>query len=298
LFAFNGRSSLRDFLCAFFIAGDEYEFCASRAFNDRAEMSGASRIAPSATCEFSLRYFYAPHRDRLDYSRRTRKEEFTGGCVKRQGKKETKKNSFPAREPKSAPPFSFADRLERGAASARSARSLRGRKEEVQMRRTRRTRGQKEGQTGRPERGTRGCHGYRRIPASPRCHGDGGTLSLFLTSPHFSFSRFLRSPARTLGGLARACEIPSLSLSDANLLSDDDDDDDDDGRGARARSVLPSEGIVQERDTQAEETGREHVHMRDTWRSSATSRLLRNSSIAYQPRVTRNPDALSRDAYP
>jgi len=70
-----------------------------------------------------------------------------------------------------------------------------------------------------------------------------------------------------------------------------------DGELALAPSFLRREsserGKAKERNTQ-EETGRKHVHMRDSWRSSATSRLLRNSSIAYQPRVTRNPVMRSR----
>ena len=66
--------------------------------------------------------------------------------------------------------FSLSLRIGRSVARG----SVRGRKEErsIGERRTKRTRDQKEGQTGRSERGTRGCHGYRRIPASPRCHGD------------------------------------------------------------------------------------------------------------------------------
>lgn len=115
------------------------------------------------------------------------------------------------------------------------------------MRRTRRTRGQKEGQTGRPERGTRGCHGYRRIPASPRCHGDGGTLS---RSPICSFRslclslslplRFLYPLLAHAGRLARTHEIPSYSLAGANLLSGDDE-----RLVSLARSLRPSfaEGI-------------------------------------------------------
>lgn len=63
------------------------------------------------------------------------------------------------------------------------ARSVGEKKRSV--RRARRTRGgrgsRKEGQTGRSERGTRGCHGYRRIPASPRCHGDASRPSLYLS---------------------------------------------------------------------------------------------------------------------
>lgn len=42
-------------------------------------------------------------------------------------------------------------------------------------------------QTGRSERGTRGCHGYRRIPASPRCHGDA-SLSLSVSLSFTSFA--------------------------------------------------------------------------------------------------------------
>lgn len=157
------------------------------------------------------------------------------------------------REPKSAPPFLYLYR------SAREERcgvraavcSLRGRKEEVQMRRTRRTRGQKEGQTGRPERGTRGCHGYRRIPTSPRCHGDDGIPWSISFSSHRSLSRFLYS-TRTTRRLALALAKFRLPRSrGANLLSDDD------GRLALSpspRSVLPSRRIPEKGKSKKRET--------------------------------------------
>lgn len=169
------------------------------------------------------------------------------------------------------------------------------------MRRTRRTRGQKEGQTGRPERGTRGCHGYRRIPASPRCHGDGGTLSLGspLLSSLFVLSLSLLHSHADRHSHTR--EIPSSSLS-APIFSPTTRGD----SLSRARFVLSSRRVPLlhgerevEREEQTEETARERVRMRDTW-SFAISRLdasperfdhLSNASHS-QPR-----NVLSRDAY-
>lgn len=168
------------------------------------------------------------------------------------------------------------------------------------MRRTRRTRGQKEGQTGRPERGTRGCHGYRRIPASPRCHGDGGTLSLSLSSPLFSFSGFLylaHSQCRPTRSHSRNFVLLAL-VRQSSLRR----------RRATCSLALASsfaEGIAaptergKSKEEHAKETARGRVHMRDTW-SSTTSKLnaspeqfdhLSNASHS-QPR-----NALARDAY-
>lgn len=166
----------------------------------------------------------AEHGEKVDSREAARSE---GG-----NEEEKEPNPFSPRE-RVRPTFRLcADRVSRGTgrprrSTARSlARPLRGRKEEVQMRENeRRTRGQKEGQTGRPERGTRGCHGYRRIPASPRCHGDGGgghPVPLSCTSRLFPPSRFLcpRSLARThAGSLARSRNSVPLALARANLLS-------------------------------------------------------------------------------
>jgi len=152
-------------------------------------------------------------------------------------------------------------------------RLLRERKEEVQMKRTRRTRGQKEGQTGRPERGTRGCHGYRHIPASPRCHGDGGTLSLGspLSSSLFSFSHSLCSAYRPT--LSHSRNSVFLTLERQSSLR---------RQGATRSLAFASsffrggyrcprrEGV--EREEQTKKTARKRVRMRDTW-SFAISRL-------------------------
>lgn len=131
------------------------------------------------------------------------------------------------------------------------------------MRRTRRTRGQKEGQTGRPERGTRGCHGYRRIPASPRCHGDDGipwSIS-FLLSPLFPLSLPLLcshdKPARShsRNSVFLALEAPIFSPTTTG------------GSLSRPRSVLPSRrmserGKSKKRETDGGDSPRTCTHAR------------------------------------
>lgn len=114
-----------------------------------------------------------------------------------------------------APPSSLSLSL-CGSVGARG--SIRGRKEEVRTKseaNTRRTREQKEGQTGRSERGTRGCHGYRRIPASPRCHGDASRPSLHLSLFHLFRLPSVRLP-RPPGVAPRP--FPSAVPSHAPLL--------------------------------------------------------------------------------
>lgn len=212
-----------------------------------------------------------------------------GGRAKRRWKERKKKKPFcrsGARAP-SPPHLSFTDRLERS--------GVRGRKEEVQMRRTRRTRGQKEGQTGRPERGTRGCHGYRRIPASPRCHGDGGTLSrspicsfrslcLSLSHSLFVFSTLcLHTPADSLA-LAKfrptrsRAPIFSPATTSGSFLS-------------RARSVLPSR-----RESAAQQREGSRKSVENTRRRDNPRICVRMRDILGPPRRRRGLDAPQFDS--
>lgn len=157
------------------------------------------------------------------------------------------------------------------------------------MRRTRRTRGQKEGQTGRPERGTRGCHGYRRIPASPRCHGDDGIPWSISFSSHRSFRSLAFSAplARRAGSLALA-KFRLPRSRGANLLSDDDD-----GRLALSPSLRPSFAEdTREREVEKERNGWER-QLVDVYACAILGSLryrgsmtFRNSFITYQTRIT------------
>lgn len=211
-----------------------------------------------------------------------RKKGFTWGRAKRTWKREEKVKPFlSGRCASPSPPhLSFTDRLERSGVRA-AVCSLRGRKEEVQMRRTRRTRGQKEGQTGRPERGTRGCHGYRRIPASPRCHGDDGIPWSISFSSHRSFRSLAFSASLALAKF----RLPRSR--GANLLSDDD------GRLALSPSLRPSFAEdTGEREVEKERNGRERQPV-DVYACAILgflryrdSMTFRNSSITYQTRIT------------
>lgn len=76
------------------------------------------------------------------------------------------------------------------------------------------------------ERVTRGCHGYRRIPASPRCHGDASHLSFTFICPLFvSFvlpalaSLSLRAPRRFPSLLRPPPSGPLTRLTSASQLA-------------------------------------------------------------------------------
>ena len=110
-------------------------------------------------------------------------------------------------------------------------------------RRTRRTRRMREArkrdrQIGPREEPAAAMVTVGRIPASPRCYGDGGTLSLsspLLSSPLLSL--FILSFSLLHSHADRHShtrESPSSLLSSANLLSDDK------GRLTLSRSLRPS----------------------------------------------------------
>lgn len=213
----------------------------------------------------------ALHRDRLDASEYGKRIHMRLHETKVETRRKSKTLSLwnDAREPKSAPPFLYRSARERSGVRA-AVCSLRGRKEEVQMRRTKRTRDQKEGQTGRPERGTHGCHGYRRIPASPRCHGDDGipwsislsALFALSLSPLCSHDKPTRSHSRNSVFLALEAPIFSPTTTGESL--------------SRPRSVLPSRRISErgkskKRETDVEETIRGRVRMRDIWSSAISA---------------------------
>lgn len=166
------------------------------------------------------------------------------------------------------------------------------------MRRTKRTRDQKEGQTGRPERGTHGCHGYRRIPASPRCHGDDGIPWSISLSALFALSLSLLcshdKPARlhSRNSVFLALEAPIFSPTTTG------------GSLSRPRSVLPSRRIPErgkskKRETDGGDSPRTCTHARYLVLRDIRARCLSETvrSLIKRESLTQPRNALSPDTY-